>query len=267
MRALPATPQRPGYADIHIHTSFSDGMAEIPELLDYVEHKTDLDVIAVTDHDEITGSYQARELTAKGHYRFEVVMGIEVTTLDGHLLGLFLEKPVRSWQSLVKTIDAIHAQGGLCIVPHPMSWLTRSVSRTILDGICSGCHSGIYLDGIEVVNGTIAGQVSAAKVKGLNERSYKLSETGGSDAHFLAAVGQGRTIFPGRSAADLRRSIVERTTGALAGAPLSLSKIGYGQVVRQLGRGLIVLPFRLAGRSLRGLWRVYRHEDSSGLPV
>ncbi|MFH1485998.1 MAG: PHP-associated domain-containing protein, partial [Chloroflexota bacterium] len=192
-----------------------------------------------------------------------VVVGMEITTLDGHLVGLFLEDPVRSWQSLAKTVDAVHSQGGLCVVPHPMSWLTRSVSRTILDAVCAGQHPGTYLDGIELVNGTIAGRISAEKAKDRNERLYKLSETGGSDAHFLTTVGQGRTIFPGRSAYDLRRSILDGTTKAVAGAPVSLRKIGYKQVIRQLGRGLVVVPFRLANRSLRALWRVHRHENSS----
>ncbi|MBI2909973.1 MAG: PHP domain-containing protein [Chloroflexi bacterium] len=256
-----------GLADVHIHTSFSDGMADIPELLEFVERRTNLDVIAVTDHDEIKGSYLARELAAKGKYRYQVIVGMEVTTLDGHLLGLFLERPVRSWQSAAKTVDAIHAQGGLCIVPHPMSWLTRSVSRTILDGICNGCHAGVYFDGIEVFNGTIAGKVGGPKAKELNQRYYKLSEIGNSDAHFLASVGHGRTIFRGRSAEDLRASILSKTTEALAGTPISLNKIGYSQVVRQLGRGLIVVPSRLVGRSVRELWRIYRHENRSGLSL
>ncbi|MFH1487029.1 MAG: PHP domain-containing protein, partial [Chloroflexota bacterium] len=77
-----------GQADTHIHSSFSDGMADIPEILHFVEHETDLDVIAITDHDEIAGSHLARELATRGKYRFEVVVGMEITTLDGHLVGL-----------------------------------------------------------------------------------------------------------------------------------------------------------------------------------
>ena len=79
-----------GVADIHIHSSASDGMADIPRILDYAEQKTNLAVIAITDHDEFEGSYQAGELVAKGNYSFEVVLGMEVTTLEGHLLALFL---------------------------------------------------------------------------------------------------------------------------------------------------------------------------------
>src|SRR3990172_5303643 len=133
-----ATHRSWGTADLHIHTSIGDGLADIRDLLDFVEHKTDLDVIAITDHDDIEGSYQARDMAAKGGYSFEVVVGIEVTTLDGHLVALFLEEPVTSLQSLPRTIEAVHAQGGLCIVPHPMSWLTRSVGQGTLDRIAAG---------------------------------------------------------------------------------------------------------------------------------
>src|SRR5438094_274782 len=50
-----------GKADLHIHTSFSDGMADVPELLDYVESETDLDIIGIVDHDDVRGALAARE--------------------------------------------------------------------------------------------------------------------------------------------------------------------------------------------------------------
>src|SRR6478752_3551681 len=82
-----------GKADIHMHTSLSDGLMSVQEILDWVQEKTDLDVIAVTDHDDLEGGLLARDLAVKGGYRFEVIPGIEVTTRAGHLLALFLEKP------------------------------------------------------------------------------------------------------------------------------------------------------------------------------
>ena len=62
-----------GKADLHVHTSHSDGMCDVPELLDYVESETALDLIAVTDHDSMSGAWDARERCAKGRYRFEVI--------------------------------------------------------------------------------------------------------------------------------------------------------------------------------------------------
>ena len=75
--ALKTKPEGRGLADIHIHTRVSDGMADIMELVDFVERETRLDVIAITDHDQIEGGYRARELAAKNNCRFEVVVGMD----------------------------------------------------------------------------------------------------------------------------------------------------------------------------------------------
>ncbi|MCK5429668.1 MAG: hypothetical protein KAI94_09380, partial [Anaerolineales bacterium] len=63
---------------------------------------------------------------------------------------------------------------------------------------------------------------------------YHLSETGASDAHFLVMIGSGYTLFPGNSAIDLKQGILGRTTVAGSNGPISLKKIGYGQILRQL---------------------------------
>lgn len=78
-----------GKADLHLHTSCSDGMASVARLLDHVESHTGLDVIAITDHDSLRGAMRARDRWARGSYRFDLVPGMEVTTTEGHLLALF----------------------------------------------------------------------------------------------------------------------------------------------------------------------------------
>lgn len=221
-----------GAADIHIHSDVGDGMASIPSILEFVEEKDSLDVIAITDHDEIEGSYQARELAAKRGYHFEVVTGMEVTTLEGHLLALFLENPVPSHQPLANTIEAIHAQGGLCIVPHPMSWLTESINQRSMEAILTSKTQGLYLDGIETINSTIVGRISNQLARRFNE-NHGLAETGGSDAHFLVAVGSALTLFPGTSAEELKRSLLERTTQARNGIRVRISDIGIIEIIRQ----------------------------------
>ena len=110
-----------GSADLHIHTALGDGMAEIPELLSYVEEETDLSVIAITEHDELRASELAREAWARGSYRFDIILGEEVTTLEGHVLALFIEEPIEGLQPLAPTLEAIPRQGGLAVIPHPMS--------------------------------------------------------------------------------------------------------------------------------------------------
>ena len=246
-----------GKADTHIHTAVGDGMYGIPRLLEHVEEQTDLDVIAITDHDEFAGSYQARELVERDHYRFDVVMGMEVTTLNGHLLALYLERPVASFQPLAQTIESIHAQDGICVVPHPMSWLTRSIGQIAIEKVMAGQDERLYFDGIEVINPTIAGMVSYEKTRQLNERQFKLAETGGSDAHFLASVGSAYTTFVGHTAQDLRQSLVDKKTRAVKGHRVKFGHIGASQIIRQSCRGLFVLPTRIVRRSLQEVWKSY----------
>ncbi|OGO05749.1 MAG: hypothetical protein A2Y60_01060 [Chloroflexi bacterium RBG_13_54_9] len=231
-----------GVADIHIHSTHSDGTADIPDILEYVQQETKLDVIAITDHNEIAGACEARELTAKDSYRFEVVVGMEISTLEGHLLALFLESPVPKFLPLAETIDAIHAQGGICIVPHPMCWLLRSISQNSMDEIAMRKGEDVYLDGLEVVNPTIAGRITNGRPKELNREHYRLAETGSSDAHFLLQIGSGYTLFEGLTAADLRQGLLNKTTRAAAGIKVDLQKIGYGKITKHLFKHTVIMP-------------------------
>jgi hypothetical protein len=219
-------------------------MASVAEILEFVAERGDLDIIAITDHDRIEGSYQAMELVAKRGYQFEVVTGIEVTTLEGHLIALFIDSPVASFQPLANTIEAIHAQGGLCIAPHPMSWLTESVTRQSLERIVNSSEPGVYLDGIETINPTIAGRISNRKARRFREK-YGLAETGGSDAHFLLAVGSAFTSFPGRSTEELRKSLLERRTQACNGTQVQLRDVGLLQLIRQQRKSRGFSPRRI----------------------
>ncbi|HYL08297.1 MAG TPA: PHP domain-containing protein, partial [Candidatus Udaeobacter sp.] len=82
-----------GRADLHMHTSFSDGWPSPRELVDHAR-ATNLDVIGVTDHDTIEGALRAKEHAAR-RSRLEVVIGEEVSSRNGHIVGLFLEKRIR----------------------------------------------------------------------------------------------------------------------------------------------------------------------------
>src|SRR3982750_1715147 len=89
-QSRPGKPHRIGKADLHIHTSLGDGLASVQQIFEYVENYTDLDIIAITDHDDIRGAMQALELVEKRKSRFKVVPGNEITTRQGHLLALFV---------------------------------------------------------------------------------------------------------------------------------------------------------------------------------
>ena len=233
---------RRGKGDLHVHTASGDGMASPRQILDYVEAETDLDIIAVTDHDDLRGALEAREACARGHYRFEVIPGMEVTAIEGHIIALWVEEPLPSLRSVDEVLAAIHRQGGLAVAAHPMSWLTRSLGEKALDRLVASGRDGVYLDAIETANQAPGSRLGLKRAAALNRERYHLAEVGGSDAHFLKAIGSAHTEFPGRSAVDLRRSILERTCCGVNGRHPSLLEIGPLQVLRQTCRGLLVTP-------------------------
>lgn len=233
---------RMGKADLHIHTRYGDGMATVPELFRYVEEQTQLDVIGVTEHDTLRAASEARELHARGHYRFDLVCGTEVTTLDGHLLALWIDEPVSSFRRIEETLAAVHKQGGLAIVPHPLSWLTRSVSARVFERVAAVRNDGVHFDGIEEYNLSPAGRVTSRKARALNQRRLHLAALGCSDAHFLQSIGSARTLFEGTSAAELRRAIETKSTAGEAGAAPRMSELGYRNIAVQQWRGMMATP-------------------------
>jgi len=225
-----------------VHSACGDGMASVSEILEYADQKTDLSVVAITDHDSIKGGFAAREAWAQGKYRVEVIPGEEVTTLQGHLIALFLEEPLASLRPLQETLEAVHRQGGLCIIPHPLNWLTRSIGHKTIMDVQRRRGSGIYFDGIQSANVAPGSSVKLKTAQRLNKERYHLPEVGGSDAHFLPAVGSAYTLFEGEGADDLRRAILSGTTSAVNGRYPSIATIGYGQFLRQQWRGIAVTP-------------------------
>ncbi len=251
-----------GTADLHIHTAFGDGLPEPQELLDYVESCTDLDVIAITEHDSIDAALRIRELHARGRYRFDVVVGMEITTLAGHLLALFLEEPVPSLRPLASTIDRIHRQAGLCVVPHPLSPLTRSLGVRAIDGILRRRADGLWFDGIELSNPSPAARFTNGRVRRLNAERWRITEVGGSDAHYLPAIGCTVTEFPGRTAADLRAAIVAGTARIVPGPYPSLRVLGPRAVLLQSWRALWATPRHAVARpAMAALRRLAERQD------
>lgn len=232
-----------GKADLHIHTRISDGMASVGQVLEYIETRTDLDVVAITDHEDVRGGLEAREIAASRGYRFEVISGAEVTTLQGHLLALFIEHTPPSFRGIEATLDAIHAQGGLAIAPHPMSWLTRSISRRTLDRLAA--TDGPRVDAIELANPSPAALRTRKHAIALNDASWKLPETGGSDAHHLLHIGAGWTQFAGSTAEHLRTAIQSGTTQALMRPYPSLREVGFMRVAAGLVWGYSATPRKM----------------------
>jgi predicted metal-dependent phosphoesterase TrpH len=237
-----------GKADLQIHSNAGDGLDSIEQILDHVETRTDLDVIALTDHDDVRPAQAMRDLAARRGARVEVVVGIEVTTRSGHLLALFVDDDVPMLRPLRETVRLIHERGGLAIVPHPLSYLTFSIGERALRRLA---REGECVDGIETMNPSIAGRVRASRAAALNREAIRAAETGSSDAHRAVLVGTAWTEFSGTSASELRRAIVERTSVA-NGKPWGV-RDHLARVAHQQWRSMIVSPVRKArGRRWQG---------------
>ena len=201
-----------GKADMHLHTLYSDGTASIEALLDHVQRHTDLDLVAITDHERLDGALRARELHAAGDFSFELVVGEEITTRRGHLLALFIEERIPALRPLTETLERIHDQGGLAIAPHTMAPLTPSLGRRSLLAMRDDPDPRHHLDAIELLNPSAAGRARQLARERLNRTELNLTVVGNSDAHVLEHVGTGWTWFPGSSGNDYRRALDEHAT-------------------------------------------------------
>ncbi len=178
-------------ADIHVHTTASDGHSSACEVLE-AAREAGLAIVAITDHDTIDGALEARSYAER--YGVEVIVGEEVSTSDGHLLALWIERRIAPGRPLAETIAEIHAQGGLAIIAHPFDWLVSSVGDWL-----PAQHSGAWpLDGVEVFNASLP-------LPGMNRRAAEatliagIAALGGSDSHHATTVGTGYTRFAGRT--------------------------------------------------------------------
>jgi predicted metal-dependent phosphoesterase TrpH len=201
-----------GKADMHLHTLYSDGTVSVRTLLDHVEARTDLDVIAITDHERIDGAIRARELHAAGDYGFELVVGEEITTRRGHILALFITERIPALRPLSETLERIHDQGGIAIAAHPMAPLTPSLGARSLLSVHGSADRRHQLDAIELMNPSAAGRARRTARDRLNAEVLRLSAVGNSDAHVLEGVGTAWTWFPGSTAAEYRAAVEEGTT-------------------------------------------------------
>ena len=161
---------RLGRADLHVHTLASDGTSGIGEILERVERETDLDVIAITDHERIDAALAARALAADRGLAFEVVVGEEVTTLGGHLLALYIEEPIRPYRSLRATIVAIHEQGGLAIPAHPLVPYPLCAQGWVLRRLIEDPDPAVHPDALETFNPTALGRPWHERVVAFAER-------------------------------------------------------------------------------------------------
>src|SRR5262249_49372951 len=192
-KALPAGCSR---ADLHVHTNYSDGIMTPEDVLNCYALHSDCKVIAITDHDTLDGSLHARRHAEEhrdlyGH--MEVIVGEEVSSRDGHVLGLFLREWIPPGMDAKSTVERIHDQGGLAVAAHPYtSWMRWAGLVGVGDLIRT-----LPFDAVETRNSNFTEVFANRRAE---RNAGDRARTGSSDSHFLGAIGRAYTEFPGHSA-------------------------------------------------------------------
>ena len=230
-------PEEPhGRADLHIHTLASDGVSGIEEVLASVMERTQLDVIAIADHERVDAAHAARAIARARDLPIEVVIGEEVSTRGGHLLALFIEEPIPPLRSLRESIALVHEQGGLAIPAHPLFPYPMCAQAWVLRRLLASPDARVRPDAVEAFNPTTFGRPVHRRVVAF-AAEHGLAAVGNSDAHEAASVGIGWTTFPGRTAEELRAAILEHRTGwhgSFHGTTAQLPT--FGRQLRKYGR-------------------------------
>ena len=173
--------------DMHSHTCYSgDAVTTLDELAERIE-STDLDVLCITDHHSIRGALEALERDVG----CRIVVGEEVKTRAGEVIGLFLTERVPHGLGPEETIQRFRDQAGVVYVPHPFDPLRNAMHESVLRQLCAARA----VDALEVLNAKVA-------LDHLNQQAAALAEEAGlpggagSDAHDPAALGAAYVEMP-----------------------------------------------------------------------
>jgi predicted metal-dependent phosphoesterase TrpH len=195
--------------DLHVHTCYSpDSLTTLPRLIKGCR-RVGLDMIAITDHNTIEGALAAREMAPE-----LIIVGQEIDTTQGELIGYFLEEQVPEGLSPQEAIVRLKDQGAIVGVSHPFesvrsSALARGALLDIIDQI----------DALEVFNARCLRQRDNRKAEEWAERYGKL-RTAGSDAHTVWELGRGFVELPPFDGPEeFRRSL---SRGRVGGRPSGL---------------------------------------------
>lgn len=171
--------------DWHIHSIYSGDSIISPERMVDIAIKKGLRRICVTDHNTIKGGVMAKKY-AQGK-DIEVVVGAEIKTDKGEIIGLWLKDEIKS-RKLIEVIKEIKGQGGKILIPHPYGSIRQTKRTYKLEEIA------LYADYIETYNGRSFLNFSANRERAIIER-FNLRGVFGSDAHFAFEIGNTSKLY------------------------------------------------------------------------
>ena len=167
-------------ADLHVHTVYSNDSVITPKELVFYARKRGLTAVAVTDHNQVEGARKIAKETD-----FLIIPGIEVSSLNGHIIGLNVEELIPRSLSPQETVDRIHQAGGLAVACHPFVLFKGSIGK----------HVTAKFDAVETINSSaFPFGSSTERANELAER-LRLPKVAGTDAHYGPVIGQAYTII------------------------------------------------------------------------
>jgi len=160
--------------DLHTHTCYSyDTFTPMEKTIAAIQ-QSGIDCVAVTDHNEVAGAFKMQKIAP-----FKVIVGEEIRTAEGEIIGLFLKEKIPGGLDPRETIRRIKEQGGLVYLPHPFCWLLNSKLKSPL--VWQYVREGL-IDIIEVYNASAITLTSFKKVHELLTGSLA-AKAASTDAH------------------------------------------------------------------------------------
>ena len=197
--------------DLHTHSEASPaGGISLEEYRAILDREL-LDVVAITDHNTIEFAQQAEQELGN-----LVIVGEEISSIEGDVIGLFLSNKIDPGLSLADTIDEIRSQDGLVYVPHPFEKVRKGISEEDLE-VCID-----KIDLIETINGRAWIDNRSTKAKKWAAKHNQLG-VASSDAHHVRDVGKTFTVIEEHPTVENLLELVEN--GELHFAPPSLTGI------------------------------------------
>jgi predicted metal-dependent phosphoesterase TrpH len=174
--------------DMHMHSMWSGDCTTTPDELAAAVAQSGVDVLCVTDHNTIVG---AQRFAESGELGCRIIVGEELRTAAGEIIGLFLSDHLPFGLSPVEAVAGIRDQGGLVYIPHPFDPVRNCLNEDVLRGLAA--DGGI--DAVEVFN-------AKTSLQSLNQKAadfaaeFRLLSGAGSDAHVPGALGSAYVEVP-----------------------------------------------------------------------
>ena len=199
-------PTKRVFADFHIHTRFSrDSILSEPTFIEKAIERG-LTHVAVTNHNNVEGAIAVRDKVAELGLtdQLTVILGEEVSTADGEVVGIFLTRTIPRGLSANETADEIHRQGGLVSIPHPFDPFRAS---HIKEGPLRNLAEVGKIDMVEVFNCRVSLPVHNSQAAEF-ARHYGIPGIAASDSHSGFEVAMAfNALPPFETAAELKAAL------------------------------------------------------------